>query len=127
MTDHSAVLSAAEATRFLTDKSVQVFDPETGRQVATARYEQSGLCEAMFIDGQTDCGRWGQTQTGYWTQYSTFREGTRNAFVLVLITPDVAQAFHEDGSRAFIQTPLKELPSDILSNIPKTLESIHVS
>lgn len=114
MTHKTTPLSPAETREFLTGKTINVFDPNNGTYTATVKYLDTGECRAVFSHGKRDVGSWGLTDEGYWTQYQGFRDGERHAFTLMPTAQHVVQAYHESGERAFLQTPLPELPRHVI-------------
>ncbi len=103
-------LTPKELQAFLVGQQLYCFDPADRAHVATIRYRKDGTCLATFADGGEDQGTYGLTDDAYWTQYTNFRAGERNAFHLVPVAPQVVQAWHTDGRRAFLQSPLPHLP-----------------
>lgn len=102
-------LSTNEIASFLSGHCIYAFDPDTQIRVASVSYAADGQCYAEFAEGQSDQGRWGLSDGAYWTQYDQFRKGARCAFYLVPISPDAMQAFHSDGTRAFLQSRLEKI------------------
>lgn len=102
-------LSTSGIAAFLSGRRIHAFDPDTQMSVAFVNYDVDGQCFVTFVDGQTECGRWGLSDGAYWTQYEQFRDGARCAFYLVPISPDAMQAFHSDGTRAFLQSHLEKI------------------
>lgn len=96
-------LTAEEVHQFIAGRTVQSLDPETGELAATIAYREDGVCVARFADGSTDDGQYGFVGDCYWTRYATFRNGTENRFYLIRLGPDRAQAYFDDGRRAFLQ------------------------
>jgi len=85
----------------------------------------NGVCRAVFAQGWGDTGNWGLTEDGYWTQYQGVRDGEWHALSLVPIAHYVVQAYHANGEPAFLQTPLPELPPDVLLSISKVSDASH--
>ena len=100
----NAGLSAEDTKSFLAGRSIYVFEPSTLERVACVDYGLDGVCTVQFVGGGADKGRWGLKGDGYWTQYDSFREGSRNTFFLRWVAPDTAQAYYEDGTPAFVQS-----------------------
>ena len=98
-------MSSEEAGAFLTDRTLQAIDPDTGQVVGQVTYSSNGTCLAEMVSGENSPGVWGLTDAGYWTQYETFRDGKRHAFTLVRVNDEAAQAYFDDGRRAFLQQP----------------------
>ena len=102
-------LRSRDIEEFLSGRSTYAFDPSTHKRVASVTYHTSGVCTARFEDGGDDDGQWGIAGDTYWTRYRTFRNGLKNVFYLEWVASDLVQAYHEDGTRAFLQSGLKEL------------------
>lgn len=96
-------LTPQQVRAFISGQTVQALDPESGELAATVTYGDGGMCVARFADGRTDTGHYGFADDCYWTRYATFRDGTENRFYLVRLRPDRAQAYHDDGRRAYLQ------------------------
>ncbi|WP_281685341.1 hypothetical protein [Thalassobaculum salexigens] len=111
-----ARLKPNELREFLFGKTLNCYDPESRVHIATAHYGQDGVCRMTFSDGTEDTGVFGLTDDIYWTQYKRFRSGTLNKFYLESVAPQIAQAFHTDGRRAFLQTPLPTLENETLES-----------
>ncbi|GGE28303.1 hypothetical protein GCM10011360_15640 [Primorskyibacter flagellatus] len=107
------MMTPDDVHRFLMGRTLNAFDPATGARAAAVTYRPDGTCALRFADGAEEGGIWGLEGDTYWTRYDQFRGGERNGFRLELLREDIAQAWHVDGSRAFIQTPLEELPEGI--------------
>lgn len=99
-------MSSQEAGAFLTDRTLQAVDPDTGHVVGQVTYHSNGTCLAEMVSGEDSPGVWGLTDTGYWTRYETFRDGKRHAFTLVRVSDEAAQAYFADGRPAFLQRPI---------------------
>lgn len=102
-------LTAEELKSFMAGKTLYAFDPDTKARVASVSYGSEGDCVARFADGTQDTAEWGLEGDTYWTRYANFRGGEVNRFTLDLIADQVAQAYHTDGRRAFLQSPLEVL------------------
>jgi hypothetical protein len=98
---------------FILDGPIHAFHPDSREHVAVVDYDPSGICSLEFSNGRSDAGNWGLTDNGYWTSYRNFRDGKRHEFCLQLITPQVMQAFHSNGTRAFLQSTSSELPGKL--------------
>ncbi len=98
---------------FIAQGLIYAFDPETKSRAAAVEYGTDGVAKLTFSDGQHETGQWGFTQQGYWTSYNNFREGARHEFLLKQIAPQIMQAYHGDGRRAYVQTALSALPDSI--------------
>lgn len=109
MSDEQLRLAAAEIEKFLVGRPTYAFDPETRARVAGVTYDLDGVCRTEFEEGGGDKGRWGIDADTYWTQYKSFRDGSKNVFYLVHVAPDVAQAYYVDGARAFLQSGRRSL------------------
>lgn len=103
------ILNAAEIKRFLMGRPMYAFEPTTRARVAVVEYEPNGVCATQFEAGNGDNGIWGIDGDTYWTKYRVFRDGAKNVFYLQWVAPDVAQAYHEDGTRAFLQSKFTDL------------------
>lgn len=104
-------LNSAELRAFMVDQTLHVFDPDSHAHVATVTYGEDS-CLAQFADGTEDRGQFGLSRDTYWTRYTRFRAGETNHFYLVQIAPQIVQAYHTDGRRAFLQSPLTLLEKD---------------
>ncbi len=102
-------LSAEEVRMFVFGKTLHAFDPDTLMRVATIYYRRDGTCQLTMENGDTDAGQYGFEEDQYWTRYNRFRDGVLHRFSLIRIDTHSAQAMYEDGSRAFIQSPLIQL------------------
>lgn len=102
-------MNGTEVRAFLYGKTLFIYEPETLKSVAKVTYGSDGRCTALFADGSSDAGQFGFSGDTYWTKYDRFRSGETNHFYLVPVEPEVAQAFHADGRRAFLQSPLSSL------------------
>lgn len=111
-----ARLNPDELREFLFGKTLNCYDPESRAHISTAHYGLDGVCRMTFSDGTEDEGVFGLVDDLYWTQYKQFRSGTLNHFYLERISPQIAQAFHSDGRRAFLQTPLSTPEIDALES-----------
>lgn len=111
-----ARLNPDELREFLFGKTLNCYDPESRALISTAHYGEDGVCRMIFSDGTEDTGVFGLTDDIYWTQYKRFRSGTLNQFYLERVSPQIAQAFHTDGRRAFLQTPLSTLEIEPLES-----------
>lgn len=98
-------MSTEEVQAFLTDRTLNAIDPESGDVVGYSIYRADGTCRVVMASGEDSPGVWGLTDTGYWTQYERFRGGMRHEFTLVRVGDRIAQAYFADGRRAFLQTP----------------------
>lgn len=99
-------LNPEDLKAFLFGQTVHAFDPDSRNLVATIAYGRDGTCEAVFADGTEDRGQFELSGDTYSTKYTRFRAGETNFFYLELLAPQVAQAYHTDGRRAFLQSPL---------------------
>jgi hypothetical protein len=97
-------LTSTDVLKFLSDRTIYVFNPETRLLVATVEYQADGACCASFVEGKSDKGTWGMEDDSYWTRYLEFRNGEKNSFYLQWVSDDVVQAYHTDGSRAYLQS-----------------------
>lgn len=102
---------AQELLAFLFGRTLHAFDPDSCKRVATVRYGLDGICGVTFVDGTQDQGCYGLEDDTYWTRYDKFRAGETHCFYLVQVAPHIAQAYHADGQRAFLQSALPELKS----------------
>lgn len=104
-----ARLSKEDVKEFLFGQALHAFDPETNARVATVKYHEDGTCHLVLEDGSSDEGLYGFQGDLYWTKYNRFRDGGLNRFFLQRIDDHTAQAYFEDGTRAFLQSPKAEL------------------
>lgn len=104
-----ARLEAKDLRAFLFGRRLYVFDPATRARFATVSYGTDNRCHAVFSDRTEDHGTYGFEGDLYWTGYSRFRDGAIHRFFLVRVEDDVMQAYHADGARAFLQSPLPDL------------------
>jgi len=88
--------------RFIAGQTVYAFDPDSGVFVATLVYRIDGTIEARFADAKADNGQYGFEGQLYWTRYENFRSGQKHAFYLQAVDDSTAQAFHDDGRKAFL-------------------------
>lgn len=102
-------ISAKDLRAFMVGKTLHAFDPGTRKRVAAVTYMADGACIARFVDGTEDRGQYGLSGDTYWTKYTRFRAGQTSEFYLVELLDQVAQAYHTDGRRAYLQSPLIEL------------------
>ncbi|MEP5731945.1 MAG: hypothetical protein ABJL67_21500 [Sulfitobacter sp.] len=102
-------ISAQDLRAFMVGKTLHAFDPDSGERVASVTYMADGACVARFVDGIEDRGQYGLSGDTYWTKYTDFRAGQISEFYLVEVADQVAQAYHTDGRRAYLQSPLIEL------------------
>lgn len=102
-------LGALDLRGFLFGQTLHAFDPDLRERIATVCYETDGNCFVTFVDGTRDRGRFNLDGDIYSTCYEKFRSGETNAFYLVEVAPQITQAFHKNGKRAFLQSPLLEL------------------
>lgn len=121
MNDEMQRLSADGVHALLYGNTLHAFDPKSLRRVASVRYDMQHRCHLVFDDGGEDEGSYGFEGDMYWTRYAKFRDGAQCWFYLVPAGPDVVQAFHADGTRAFLQSPLKALAAQgIAGDTPAT-------
>lgn len=104
------MMTSQEVRIFLEGRDVYAFDPETRKAVACITYGTDGRCLCRFVSGETDAGVYGFKDDSYWTRYETFRDGKTHVFRLEPQGPGVAQAWFEDGTKAFIQAHDAEIP-----------------
>lgn len=97
------LMTADQVRSFIGGNVLQALDPVTGEVVATVTYDRDGTCRFTFANGDTDEGHYGFVDHYYWTRYRRFRDGTENRFALEPLGAGRAQAWHDDGRRAFIQ------------------------
>ncbi|MEM1044541.1 MAG: hypothetical protein AAGL24_00265 [Pseudomonadota bacterium] len=97
------MMDATAVRQFIEARTIPALDPDTGETVAWVTYRADRSCHVRFTDGSEDVGRYGFEDHFYWTQYGSFRGGARNRFYLVDLGEGRAQAYHEDGRRAYIQ------------------------
>ena len=97
------MMDATAVRHCIEGKTIPALDPDTEETVACITYRADRSCHVRFADGTEDVGRYGFEDHYYWTQYNAFRGGTRNRFYLVDLGEGRAQAYHEDGRRAYIQ------------------------
>lgn len=102
-------LDPKEVEAFLVGQTLHAFDPDSHNKVASVTYQDDGTCVAIMKDGTEDRGHYGVDEGIYWTRYNQFRGGETHHFYLVRVGPQVAQAYHSDGRRAFLQSPLARL------------------
>jgi hypothetical protein len=102
--------SIESVKEFIFQRRINAFHPDNREHVAVVEYDPSGACSLEFADGRSDIGSWGFTDQGYWTSYRNFRDGERHEFLLQLIAPQIMQAFHANGTRAFLQSAFSESP-----------------
>lgn len=93
-----------EVRAFLVGQKLHIFDPNTSTRVAEVHYDTDNRCHVTFEDGGDDSGAYGIEGDMYWTRYSRFRNGMKCHFYLVRLGPDLAQAYHADGTIAFLQS-----------------------
>ena len=97
------MMSPAEVHDFIFKKTVQAIDPETMKVVALITYNPDFTSRIEHLDTKaTDAGVYGFTDAVYWTRYEAFRGGTTNNFALDSLAADRAQAYYDDGRRAFL-------------------------
>ncbi|MCR9176976.1 MAG: hypothetical protein NXI19_13350 [Alphaproteobacteria bacterium] len=97
------MMSPDEVREFILGKTVQAIDPETMNVVALISYDPGDTCRIEHLDTKVvDAGVYGFTDAVYWTTYETFRDGTTNSFALEYLGPGRAQAYYDDGRRAFL-------------------------
>ena len=97
------MMSPAEVRDFIFKRTVQAIDPETMKVVALITYNTDFTCRIEHLDTKaTDAGVYGFTDAVYWTTYETFRDGTTNNFALKEQGAGRAQAYYDDGRRAFL-------------------------
>ncbi len=99
----SRLMTAEQVRSFIGGRILQAVDPDSGEVVATVTYGPDGACTVAFANGDTDEGSYGFVDHFYWTRYRRFRDGTENRFALEPLGTGKAQAWHDDGRRAFIQ------------------------
>ena len=102
-------LNGDEVRQLLLGRPTYSFDPATRKRVAVVTYDPRGTCRFELEDGGGDAGEWGLEGDTYWTRYGSFRGGVRNVFYLIWVSPGVAQAYHEDGTPAFLQSKSDDL------------------
>ncbi len=102
-------LNQEELKAFLFGKTLYSFDPETRKLAATITYDAGGTCVAVFADGTQDRGQFELVGDTYSTKYAQFRSGETNHFYVERVASHVVQAYHTDGRRAFLQSPLAKL------------------
>lgn len=102
-------LGEDEVKAFLFDQTLYAFDPETLSRVATVQYRHDWSCHVTMENGDTDAGQYGFEGDLYWTRYDRFRDGAAHRFSLIRIDDHIVQAMFDDGTRAFIQSPLAQL------------------
>lgn len=90
-------------------QTLNAFDPDSHAAVASVTYRADGTCTARFPDGTQDRGQFGLSGDTYWTRYTDFRAGETHHFYLERVAPQVTQAYHADGRRAYLQSPLAKL------------------
>jgi hypothetical protein len=112
MFDKQGMLPLESVKAFIAHGRIHAFDPDSAEHVALVDYRPDGSCKLEFSDGRFEGGVWGFTNAGYWTSYQNFRDGARNEFCLQLIAPQIMQAFHSDGRRAYVQSTFNTLPDD---------------
>ncbi|MEQ8813900.1 MAG: hypothetical protein RLO51_14915 [Thalassobaculum sp.] len=97
------MMTADELRRFIEGRTVRALDPETGAGVATVAYRPDGSCRLRHLaGGAVEDGRYGFDGPVYWTRYAAFRGGEVNRFTLTAVRPGRAQAWHDDGRRAYL-------------------------
>ncbi len=97
------MMTATEVRAFIAGRTVRAIDPATGQAVATVSYLPGGTCRIARADGTPpEDGVYGFSEHLYWTRYAAFRDGGTNSFYLVEQGPGRAQAWHDDGRRAFL-------------------------
>lgn len=102
-------MDAAELQAFISGRTLFAYEPDTLARVAEVIYQPDGICLASFANGTKDNGIYGFSDAAYWTRYAKFRNGETNQFYLILVGPQIAQAYHADGRLAFLQSPLASL------------------
>lgn len=103
-------MTSKDVHSFISGKTVYAFDPNTGAFVATLVYCADGTIEARFADAKVDNGQYGFEGQLYWTRYENFRSGQKHAFHLQAVDDSTAQAFHDDGRKAFLLSHEKPEP-----------------
>lgn len=107
LTEYTGVLSmqmtADEVREFIRGNTLEALEPDSRALVATVSYLEDGTVAARFADGSSDTGQFGFSGHYYWTCYRNFRQGSRNEFSLFRLDENEAQAFHRNGTRAFVQ------------------------
>lgn len=114
--DEGSRLASEEIEDFLVGRPTYAFEPSTRRRVASVTYHSDGTCRTEFEAGGGDVGEWGIESCTYWTRYKAFRDGSKNVFFLKWVSRDVAQAYFENGTPAFLQSgqsALSEADRDI--------------
>lgn len=96
------MMAAADLERFIHGRTVAAIDPETGATFARVTYRPDGVCIVAHQGGRLERGRYGFADGCYWTIYPTFRDGRKNSFYLTTEGPGRAQAWHDDGRRAYL-------------------------
>lgn len=99
-------MQAADVHAFIFGKVIYAIDPSNDDHVATLCYQTDGSCQLRFENGALDRGTYGFAGQLYWTRYETFRAGEKHLFYLERRNPSLAQAYHEDGSKAFLLSHL---------------------
>ena len=102
-------MNAADVRLFLEGRKVYVFQPESRALFAVVDYGPDGRCAVRFSSGGIDAGIYGFDGESYWTRYETFRAGETHAFHLRQLGPGIAQAYHTDGTKAFLQSHSNDL------------------
>ncbi|MCR9136676.1 MAG: hypothetical protein NXI27_11810 [Alphaproteobacteria bacterium] len=95
-------MSESAVRRFIEGKTVSALVPETGDLFGSVTYGPDGSCHARFADRTEDIGRYGFDGQTYWTRYKTARGGVTNHFFLIDLGEGRAQAYHDDGRRAYL-------------------------
>lgn len=97
------MMTATEVRAFIEGRTVRAIDPATGQHVATVSYGPDGSCRMQPTTGApAEPGVYGFSGDLYWTRYAEFRGGETNRFTLVAEGPGRAQAWHDDGRRAYL-------------------------
>ncbi len=95
-------IAGPEVRRFISGQTVYSFHPATGELVATLYYQAGGKCNVHFVNGDVDYGTYGFSNQLYWTRYENFRSGRKHEFYLEKVDRFSMQAYHEDGSKAYL-------------------------
>jgi hypothetical protein len=97
------MMSPAEVHDFIFGKTVQAINPDTMEVVAMITYNTDHTCRIEHLATKAvEAGVYGFTDAVYWTRYDAFRGGTTNNFALDSLAAGRAQAYYDDGRRAFL-------------------------
>ncbi|MEQ5869819.1 hypothetical protein J4E08_07890 [Sagittula sp. NFXS13] len=105
------MMDAETITAFVTGKTYEGINPESGEKVASVVYHADGTSTLwMAVEGSADePGSYRIEGNTYCTRYLNFRENSENCFTLSPLDDGRAQAWYTDGRKALILAPI-EMP-----------------